>query len=167
MQPLSWFLPTESESSDDRSAASNPGQAPSTPREGGTMEARGGIEPPIKVLQTFALTSWRPRLCCTSQTATGSPKGLSCSLRSAARSEPTGRLVALARGPSASIGDVQVHDGRSYQVAPLGPGTVVVADFFVTEQILQDKPGVGAALADTAVGDGFVGPTHALALIHG
>src|SRR5215469_2973849 len=29
MQPLSWFLPTESESSDDRSAASNPGQAPS------------------------------------------------------------------------------------------------------------------------------------------
>ena len=68
-------------------------------------------------------------------------------MRSAARSA-TGRLVALARGRSASIGDVQVHDGRSYQVAPLGPGTVVVADFFVTEQILQDKPGVGAALAE-------------------
>ena len=87
-------------------------------------------------------------------------------MRSAARS-PTGRLVALARGRSASIGDVQVHDGHSYQVAPLGPGTVVVADFFVTEQILQDKPGVGAALADTAVGDGFIGASDALGLIQG
>ena len=75
----------------------------------------------------------------------------------------TGHLGALARGRiSARARNIQVHDGRSYQVAPLGPRAVVVANVLVAEQILQDKPGMRTALADAAIGDGFVGTQDAV-----
>ena len=44
-------------------------------------------------------------------------------------------------------------DGSVDQAAPLGPGTIVVADIFIAEQVVQHKPGVAAALANAAVGD--------------
>ena len=44
-------------------------------------------------------------------------------------------------------------DRDADQVAPLGPGAVVVADVLVAEQLVQHEPGVGRALADPAVGD--------------
>ena len=49
-----------------------------------------------------------------------------------------------------------VDDGGADEIAPFGPGTVVVADLVEAEEILQNEPGVGAALADAAVGDNFV-----------
>ena len=46
-------------------------------------------------------------------------------------------------------------DGRANQVAPLGPGAVVVADLVEAEEVLQDEPGMGGAFADAAVDNGF------------
>src|ERR1700687_2719142 len=54
---------------------------------------------------------------------------------------------------------------RAHQVAPLGPRAVVVADVFIAEQILQDKPGVRAALTDATVGDDFLIARNALASV--
>src|SRR4051794_16420893 len=49
-------------------------------------------------------------------------------------------------------------DWRADEGAPLGPGTVVVADIGVAEELGQHEPGVRAALADAAIGDdGLVG----------
>ena len=49
------------------------------------------------------------------------------------------------------------------QVAPLGPGAVVVAHVLDTEQLGEHKPGVSRALPDPAVGDhGIVLPDDAL-----
>src|ERR1700730_9080046 len=43
--------------------------------------------------------------------------------------------------------------------APLGPGAVVVPDLRISEQLLQDEPGVGGTLADPAIRDDLaVGP---------
>src|SRR5712664_4289607 len=58
-----------------------------------------------------------------------------------------------------------VDDGRADKVAPFGPGAVVVADLAEAEQILEDEPGVRAALADAAVGDDFVFSGNALGLV--
>src|SRR5260370_2639251 len=58
-----------------------------------------------------------------------------------------------------------VDDWRADKVAPFGPGAVVVADLAEAEQILEDEPGVRAALADAAVGDDFVFSGNALGLV--
>src|SRR5829696_4008364 len=44
----------------------------------------------------------------------------------------------------------------THRVAPLSPGAVVVPDRLVAEQVLEDEPGVAAALPDTAVGHHLV-----------
>src|SRR5919112_6653754 len=51
------------------------------------------------------------------------------------------------------------------QAAPLGPGAVVVADPGVAEQLMQHEPGVGAALADPAVGDHVLPSLHTLGAV--
>src|ERR1700757_2549546 len=108
------------------------------------------------------LTTWRPRPCCKKQI----PAAPACAGSGTHRRLPPpghggwqGRLTlslpitrkpelgALARRHRLGNGRVQVHDWCSYQIAPLGPRAVVIADVFVAEQVLQDKPGVGAALA--------------------
>jgi len=58
-----------------------------------------------------------------------------------------------------------VDDGGADQVAPFGPRAVVIADLVEAQQILEDEPGVGAALADAAVGDDFVFAGDALGLV--
>src|ERR687893_2333302 len=47
-------------------------------------------------------------------------------------------------------------DRHADERAVLGPGTVVVLDVLVAEQLAQDEPGVRGALADPAVGDGVL-----------
>src|SRR3990170_6916146 len=58
-------------------------------------------------------------------------------------------------------------DGHVDHAAPLGPGAVVVADLGVSQQVLEDEPGVGGALTDAAVGDDLLVGGDALALIEG
>src|SRR5882762_4079678 len=58
-----------------------------------------------------------------------------------------------------------VDDGGADEVAPLGPGAVVVANLVEAQQILEDEPGVRAALADAAVGDDFVFAVDALGFV--
>ncbi len=53
-------------------------------------------------------------------------------------------------------GECFVDDGGADEVAPFGPRAVVVADPAEAQQILEDEPGVRAALADAAVSDDFV-----------
>src|ERR1700691_464434 len=55
-----------------------------------------------------------------------------------------------------------LFDGSAHQVAPLGPGTVVILHVAEAEQILQHEPGVRAALADAAVGDHFFRAVNSL-----
>src|SRR5688500_15950331 len=51
-----------------------------------------------------------------------------------------------------------LFDRHVHQVAPLGPGAVVVANPGVAEQVLEHEPGVRRALTDAAVGNHvFVG----------
>src|SRR5215208_6370814 len=40
----------------------------------------------------------------------------------------------------------------THQVAPLGPGAVVVTHTLITEEVLQDEPRVGRALSYPAIG---------------
>src|SRR5258708_39810630 len=49
--------------------------------------------------------------------------------------------------------------------APFCPGSVVVADVGVTQQVRQHKPGVGRALADAAVSDDVLVGRDALAAV--
>src|SRR5258708_18917445 len=53
-------------------------------------------------------------------------------------------------------------DRRADQAAVFGPAAVVVADLLVTEEVLQDEPGVRAALADPAIRDGLLRAVEAL-----
>jgi hypothetical protein len=48
-----------------------------------------------------------------------------------------------------------LFDRSADQISPLCPGAVVVADVLDAEKVFQDKPGVGAALADPAIGNNF------------
>ena len=49
-------------------------------------------------------------------------------------------------------------DRRADQIAPLGPGAIVVAHIRIAEQLGQHKPGVRRTLANAAVGEHlFVG----------
>src|SRR5688572_11984219 len=73
--------------------------------------------------------------------------------------------LAATRRPRAVTGRQSPRDRHVHEVAPLGPRPVVVSDVLVTEQLPQDEPGVGAALADPAVrGHRFV-LGHALAAV--
>src|SRR5438876_12220875 len=56
-------------------------------------------------------------------------------------------------------------DGRAHQRAPLRPRPIVVAHVLVAEEVRQDEPGVGGALADAAVGDHVFVRRYALALV--
>src|SRR6266852_5138926 len=58
-----------------------------------------------------------------------------------------------------------VDDGGADEVAPFGPGAVVIADLAEAQQILEDEPGVRAALTDAAIGDDFVLAGDALGLV--
>src|SRR4051812_5758014 len=48
---------------------------------------------------------------------------------------------------------LRLLDGRADEIAPFGPGTVVVLDVLVSEQVLQHEPGMARSFADAAVGD--------------
>src|SRR2546421_2952204 len=62
---------------------------------------------------------------------------------------------------------VLLFDWGGDQAPPLGPGSVVVPDVGIAEQVVQDEPGVGGAFADPAIGDhGLVG-SHALRFVEG
>src|SRR5579875_4217684 len=50
----------------------------------------------------------------------------------------------------------------SYEITPFSPGSVVVPDIGVAQQILQDKPSVGRPLSDPAVGYDFLVRSYAL-----
>src|SRR5262245_54863699 len=81
------------------------------------------------------------------------------------RCSPAGGAPARAGAPKRAS-DV-FFDGDVDEVAPFGPGAVVVLDVVVAEEFVQDEPGVGGALADAAVGDDrFVGQ-HALVGVQG
>src|SRR5215467_7626998 len=58
-----------------------------------------------------------------------------------------------------------IHDGSADEVAPLGPGAVIVANLVEAEQILEREPRVRAALTDAAVGDDFARTADALIAI--
>src|SRR5882762_1391395 len=58
-----------------------------------------------------------------------------------------------------------VDDGGADEVAPFGPGAVVVADLVEAQQILEYEPGVRTAFADAAVGDDFVFAGNSLGLV--
>src|SRR5262245_29364046 len=48
-------------------------------------------------------------------------------------------------------------DRRADQIAPFGPGAVIILDVLEAEQVLEHEPGVARALADAAVGDDRLG----------
>ena len=56
-------------------------------------------------------------------------------------------------GPFGRGGSFSSLDRGAYQVAPLGPRSVVVLALLEAEQIGEHEPGVRGALADSAVGD--------------
>jgi hypothetical protein len=51
------------------------------------------------------------------------------------------------------------------EVAPFGPGAIVVARLFDAEQFVQDKPGVGRAFADAAVADHWLAVQYAVGVV--
>lgn len=53
------------------------------------------------------------------------------------------------------------------EATPLGPRTVVVTHLWVTQQVVKDKPGMAAALADAAVSDDFFVRGYALVFVDG
>ena len=58
----------------------------------------------------------------------------------------------LARSPCLGA----LLDRDADEIAPFGPGAVVVLDIPGPQQLVQDEPSVGRALADPAVGDHWV-----------
>src|SRR5580692_4492068 len=67
------------------------------------------------------------------------------------------KLLGLVRGCGGFF-----FDRGANEVAPLGPGTVVILHVAKAEQILQHEPGVRAAFADAAVGDHFFRAVNSL-----
>src|SRR5271169_3937283 len=67
------------------------------------------------------------------------------------------KLPALVRGD----GDFLLDRGAD-QIAPLGPGTVVILHVAEAQQIFQHEPGVRAAFADAAVSDHFFRAVNSL-----
>src|SRR5713226_5332701 len=67
--------------------------------------------------------------------------------------------------PPVSPGRALPLDRRPDQAPPLGPGPVVIPHVRVSEQVLQNEPGVRRALADPAVGDHLLVRRDALAPI--
>src|SRR5215475_12338212 len=108
---------------------------PGTPER---LEARSGIEPPMKVLQTFAL-----------------PLGY--------RAPKFGRLR-LSRGRCRRLCR-RIADRRADEIAPFGPRPVVAAHVVEAQEVLQLEPGVRAALADAAIGDDLFAAVDPLASV--
>src|SRR5213594_1976314 len=130
------------------------------------LEARGGIEPPIMVLQTIALPLG-DRATEPKETWNGEGRGEGGPRRPVSWLEQ--KVPPLC---SASCGDGLlltgasfVDDGRTDEVAPFGPRTVVVTNVTVAQEILQDEPGVRTALTDAAVGDDLVLAGNAFRLV--
>src|SRR5947209_14816719 len=60
-----------------------------------------------------------------------------------------------------------LFDWRAHQVAPFGPGAIVVLDVWVTKQVFQHEPGMAGTLADAAVGDhGLIRANTVLLLVN-
>src|SRR5947209_4579824 len=57
-------------------------------------------------------------------------------------------------------------DGHTDEGAPLSPGAVVIAYSFLSEDIFQDKPGVSAPFANTAVRDRLAFAVDALTRVN-
>ena len=102
-------------------------------------KAAPGLEPGVRVLQTHALPLG-DRATVFQNYYDGKDR-LDSLLATPARDEDLS-LGALARRHSPESGCAQVHDRCTDQVAPLGPGAVIVADPVVADQVFQDKPGV-------------------------
>src|SRR5437588_7242784 len=58
-------------------------------------------------------------------------------------------------------------DGYAHQASPLGPRAIVILDVLIAEQVGEHKPGVAAALANTAVRHHPLVGCDALALVQG
>src|SRR5699024_6250654 len=52
-------------------------------------------------------------------------------------------------------------DRHGHDIAPFGPGSVVVAHVVVAEQVRENEPGVAGAFADAAVGDDLIARAQA------
>src|SRR5690348_5867097 len=70
------------------------------------------------------------------------------------RIRPAPPLIEAASAQAAGLRTLD--DGRADQVAPLGPGAVVVADLGIAHQVVQHEPRVARPLTDPAVGDDVV-----------
>src|SRR5687767_8042536 len=74
--------------------------------------------------------------------------------------------LSRARSRHRPAGSGLLH-GRSDEVAPFGPGAVVVPHILESQEVLENEPGMARTLADPAVGNHrFVGG-HALRLVQG
>src|ERR1700682_2944272 len=80
---------------------------------------------------------------------------------------PNSLVVTLFADLSRRIDAGRPLDRGFDEISPFRPGTVVVANVLVAEEILEDKPRMAGALADAAIGDGFLIGDDALALVEG
>src|SRR5262245_58629194 len=89
------------------------------------------------------------------------PPPLSGERRRRARATP----CTQGRPPDSTPGLRPLLDGDVDEVAPFGPGAVVVLDVLVAEQLAEHEPRMGAALADPAVGDDRLVRRHSLGAV--
>jgi hypothetical protein len=83
------------------------------------------------------------------------------------------RFLRLRRTPeqaraSSTVGAASgalLFDRHVHEVPPLRPRAVVVLDLLVAQQLAENEPGVGAALADAAVGGYVLAGGDALRLV--
>src|SRR5581483_6863457 len=68
--------------------------------------------------------------------------------------------------PSGCRGSGTALHRRSNQVAPFGPGAIIVGDVFEAEQILQNEPCVAGAFANPAIRDNRLGAINAFRAIN-
>ncbi len=87
------------------------------------------------------------------------PPGRACSMTAAVEGE-------CGRSRRSAAPRALLLDGRAHDAPVLGPGPVVVAHLVDSEDLREDEPGVGRALADTAIGDGFAVGLDALPYVH-
>src|SRR5271156_3017803 len=113
---------------------------------------------------------------CKSSARTSSRRSVRCRTKHGAKACQRIRFRSKRRGRSQSRdGDLPLQtaalmrgDGDFFldrgadEIAPLGPGTVVILHVAEAQQILQHEPGVRAAFADAAVGDHFFRAVNSL-----
>ena len=97
-----------------------------------------------------------------SRAATGLPTGLKDWGNDKSASVPLDLNLFLEPNVNHGLG---LFDGSTDDTAPLGPGTVVVADIPKPQELGQDEPRVGRALADPAVGNGLSATVDALSTV--